>query len=200
MTSKANPNGETHDPNKMSPTKIEWNWDFDERWVNLKSIADEGLKQTFGEEGLFQLKGRCRRCWGGLIAKRGSENAPTAIRCRICGILFEGDGAEEEYRGMSDEISSNIFNMVFGEPFKYRDSGRFVNKVFPHFEREPEDEFHQRIKAEASKPAKEGWLTRSEFPPGAPGFLALQARALMSGVERLPREQIGGAVPGFGFA
>ena len=180
---------ETRDPKKMEPVKIEWNWDLDDRWVNLKSTPFQDQKSTLGEEGRFQLKGRCRRCWGGLIAKRGPKDAPTAIRCRVCGILLKGDDAEEEYRGMSDEVSSNIFNLVFnGEPFKYRDGGRFVNKVFPHIAREPEDEFHQRIKAEASKPAKDGWLRRKEFPPGAPGFLVLQARALMSGVERLPRE------------
>ena len=180
---------ETRDPKKMEPVKIEWNWDLDDRWVNLKSTPFQDQKSTLGEEGRFQLKGRCRRCWGGLIAKTGPKDAPTAIRCRVCGILLEGDAAEEEYRGMSDEVSSNIFNLVFnGEPFKYRDGGRFVNKVFPHIDREPEDKFHQRIKAEASKPAKKDWFSRREFPPGAPGFLVLQARALMSGVERLPRE------------
>ena len=179
---------ETRDPKKMGPVKIEWNWDFDDRWINLKSMQLGDQKQTFREESRFRLKGRCRRCWGGLIAKRGPEDAPTAIRCRVCGILLEGDDAKEEYQGMEAEISSNSFNMVFGEPTKYREGGKFVNKVFPHIDREPEDEFRQRIKAEASKPAKEGWLTRSEFLPGAPGFLVLQARALMSGVERLPRE------------
>ena len=147
-----------------------------------------GQKHTFGEEGRFQLKGRCRRCWGGLIGKSGPDDAPTAIRCRVCGIQFEGDDAKEEYRAMSDEISSNKFKMVFGEPTKYREGGRFVNKVFPHIDREPEDELRQRIKAKASTLAKKGWLTRNEFPPGAPGFLVLQARALMSAIERLPRE------------
>ena len=188
MTRKAQHSKDSRDSKAIEPVKIEWNQDFDDRWINLKSMTSQGQEQPFGEEGRFRLKGRCRHCWGGLIAKQAPEDAPTAIRCRVCEILLEDDDAKEEYQGMSDEISSNTFNMVFGEPFKYRDGGRFVNKVFPHIEREPEDEFRQRIKAEASKPAREPWLTRSEFPPGAPGFLVLQARALMSGVERLPRE------------
>ena len=172
---------ETRDPKKIGPMKIEWNWDLDDQWVNIHESA-------LAEGGRLRLKGRCRRCWGGLIAKSDPKDAPTAIRCRVCGILLEGADAGEEYRGMSAEESSNVFNMISGEPFKYRDVGRFVNKVFPHIDREPKDKFYQRIEAEASKPAKKGWLNRSEFPPGSPGFLVLQARALMSGVERLPRE------------
>lgn len=179
---------ETRDLKKTATAKIEWNFDFDERWINLKSIGLRDQKYTFGEEGRLRLKGRCRRCWGGLLGKKTSEEAPTAIRCRVCGILLEGDAAKEEYRGMEKEISSNCFNMAFGEPTKYREGGKFVNKVFPHIDREPEGEFRRRIKIEASKPARERWLTRREFPPGAPGFLVLQARVLMSGVERLPRE------------
>lgn len=167
---------ETREPKKIGPVKIEWNWDLDEQYIDI-------------EGDRFQVKGRCRHCWGGLIAKSDlNKDAPTAIRCRVCDILLEDDAAEQEYRGMSAEQTSNAFNMAFGMPFKYRDGGRFVNKMFPHIAREPGDKFRQRIEAEASKPAKEGWLNRREFPPGSPGFLVLQAKALMSGVERLPRE------------
>ena len=179
---------DSQDPKNVRPTKTEWNRNLDDRWVNLKSMPVGDRTHTFGEGGRFRIKGRCRRCWGGLVAKGDPDGPPAAIRCRVCDILLEGDDAKEEDQGMSDEISSNIFNMAFGEPTKYRDGGRFVNKVFPHIDRKPEDELRQRITAEASKPAREGWLTRSGFPPGSPGFLVLQAKALVSAMERLPRE------------
>ncbi len=182
-------NGEdTGRPGAIGPVKIEWNWDFDNRWHVMKSIGSGDKKCTFGEEGRFRLKGRCRRCWGGLIGKGATEYVPTAIRCRVCGILLEGDEAREEYRRMSELDASNTFQMAFGFPPKYRDDSRFVNKIFPHIDRQTAEEFHERTSAEEQKGPREGWLTRREFPGGSAGFLFLQARALMSGVQRLPRE------------
>ena len=172
----------------IGPVKIEWNWDFDDLWHEMKSIKAGDREYTLGEEGRFRLKGRCRRCWGGLIGKGGAEHTPTAIRCRVCGIQLEGDDAREEYQRMSEQNASNTFNMAFGFPPKYRDDATFVQKIFPHIDRQSKEEFRQCIKVEASKGAKDGWLTRSKFPAGSAGFLFLQARALMSGVERLPRE------------
>ena len=89
---------------------------------------------------------------------------------------------------MLEQISSNTFNMAFELPPKYRNDARFVQKIFPHIDRQSAEEFHRLTSAEAQKGSKEGWLTRNEFPAGSAGFLFLQARALMSGVERLPRE------------
>ena len=185
---ETDPSEKTDEPKTSGPVKIEWNWDFDDLWHEMKSIKLGGQKHTLGKEGRFRLKGRCRRCWGGLIGKSGAECAPTAIRCRVCGILLEGDAAREEYQRMSDQNASNTFNMALGLPLKYRDGATFVHKVFPYIDRQSRDEFRQHINAEASKGTKDGWLTRSQFPAGSAGFLFLQARALMSGVERLPRE------------
>ena len=182
-------NGEdTGRPGTIGPVKIEWNQDFDNRWHVLKSIGLGDKKYTFGEEGRFRLKGRCRRCWGGLIGKGAREDVPTAIRCRVCGILLEGDEAREEYRRMSEQDDSNTSQMVFGFPPKYRDDARFVSKIFPHIDRQTAEEFHERTSAAAQEGSRAGWLTRREFPGGSAGFLFLQARVLMSGVERLPRE------------
>ena len=89
---------------------------------------------------------------------------------------------------MSDQDASNTSQMAFGFPPKHRDVARFVSKIFPHMDRQSAEEFHERTSAEAQKGPREGWLTRSQFPGGSAGFLFLQARALMSGVERLPRE------------
>ena len=185
---ETDPTEKTDKPKTIGSVKIEWNRDFDDLWHEMKSIKAGDREYTLGEEGRFRLKGRCRRCWGGLIGKGGAEHTPTAIRCRVCGIQLEGDDAREEYQRMSEQNASNTFNMAFGFPPKYRDDATFVQKIFPHIDRQSKEEFRQRIKVEASKGAKDGWLTRSKFPAGSAGFLFLQARALMSGVERLPRE------------
>ena len=188
MSMEIDPKEETDERKSTGSVKIEWNWDFDNRWHVMKSVGSEDEKSTFGQEGRFRLKGRCRRCWGGLIGKDATDEVPTAIRCRVCGILLEGDEAREEYRRMSDQDASNTSQMAFGFPPKHRDDARFVSKIFPHMDRQSAEEFHERTSAEAQKGPREGWLTRSQFPGGSAGFLFLQARALMSGVERLPRE------------
>ena len=113
---------------------------------------------------------------------------PTAIRRRVCGILLEGDEAREEYRRMSKLDASNTIQMALGLRPKYRDDSRFVSKIFPHIDHQSAEELHKRTSAAVEKVPRKGWLTRREFPEGSAGFLFLQARALMSGVERLPRE------------
>ena len=188
MTTETENGEEAGKPQTSGPVKIEWNWDFDNRWHQMKSIGSGDEKYTFGEDGRFRLKGRCRRCWGGLLGKGASEDVPTAIRCRVCGILLEGDEAREEYRRMSEQDASNTFQIAFDLPPKYRDDARFVSKIFPYIDRQTTEEFHERTNAEAQKESRKGWLTRREFPGGSAGFLFLQARALISGVERLPRE------------
>ena len=188
MTTNTGDEREVGGPKTIGPFEIEWNWDFDNVWHEMKSIGAGDRTYMFGEEGRFRLKGRCRRCWGGLIGKRGEEHEPTAIRCRVCGLLLEGREAREEYRRMSEQSGSNTFQMVFGFPPKYRDDAVFVQKIFPHFDRQDAEEFDRRTRAEAKKGPREGWLTRSQFPAGSAGFLVLQGRALMRGVEELPRE------------
>ena len=182
-------NGEsTGRPRPIGPVKIEWNLDLDNRWIELKSVGSGENKHSFGEEGRIRLKGRCRRCWGGIIGKGDAGAQPTALRCRVCGFLLEGDDAKEEHRRMSEQDASNSFQMAFGSPPKYRDDARFVSKVFAHFDRLTSGEFAERTSTAARGEPKAGWLNRKEFPGGSAGFLLLQARALMSGVERLPRE------------
>ena len=107
---------------------------------------------------------------------------------RVCGILLEGDDAREEYEWMQHQSSQNTFNMAVGLPPKYREGAKFVHKIFPYMDRQSEDEYRRCVDVEASKGSRERWLTRSKFPAGSAGFLFLQARALMSGIERLPRE------------
>ena len=188
MTMQPDPSDKTGAPMKVGPVKIEWNWDLDEQWDQITSIKVGDQVYRPSEEGRVRFKGRCKRCWGGLIAKVDGNHPPEAIRCRVCGLLLEGDAAKDEFQRMSAEERSTTFHMALGQVPKYSDNGTFVQKVFPHIDRQSETEFHQRVMAAASKGTRDGRLTRSGFPAGSAGMLFLQARALMSGVERLPRE------------
>ncbi|MCY3665389.1 MAG: hypothetical protein OXH81_07005 [Gemmatimonadetes bacterium] len=173
--------GQADASNTRGPVKIEWNWDLDDEWINLGDFRP-------GDEGRARLKGRCKRCWGGLIGRTDDEHLLTGIRCRVCDLLLEGDDAKDEYERMSKESGLNMLNMGWGHAPKYSDDATFVQKVFPHMDRQIREEFLQRVEEQASEGNKNGWLTRSDFPAGSAGFLFLQARVLMSGVERLPRE------------
>ena len=145
---------ETRDPKKMGPVKIEWNWDLDDDWLEIKSIESGDQKSVLGEEGRFRLKGRCRRCWGGLIGKKDAGHEPMAIRCRVCGLLLEGNEAREEYERMSKEGGLNTSGMVLGMRPKYRDDATFVQKLFPYMDRLSAEEFSQRVRDQAQKGSK----------------------------------------------
>ena len=179
---------ETNNANALHRVTVEWDRDFDSQWRDLKTAKFGDSEYELGEKGQFRVKGRCKRCWGGLLGKSGVDHVPVAIRCRVCGILLEGDDAAEEYQRMSKEDALHMLNLAFGFPLTYRDDATFVQKVFPHIDRQSETEFRQRVASEIAKGSRPGWLTRSAFPAGSAGYLALQARALMSGVERLPRD------------
>ena len=168
--------GHRGEVDRSQSTKAEWNWN-----VEMKCKGEYLL----GEEGHYEvkLKGRCKNCWGELIAKGLPTPAPTAIRCLVCGILLEGEAASEEFQRMSEQEASISFKMgLHRSPPEYRDDATFVYKTFPY----SLDEICEPISGKASQGRKGGgWLTRDSFPEGSPGLLFMQAKLLMSGVERL---------------
>ncbi len=179
--------GDKHEP-PTTVGSVEVEWDLDNQWREINRVGGQAYKP--GEEVKIRVKGRCKRCWGGLIAKRHSEGGfpPDALRCRVCGKTLEGDKAKEEFQRMSNEEAQNMMNVAFEIAPRYSDNGEFVQKFFPPMDRLSKNDFRQRVKGRAGKVAQDGWLTRNDFPEGSAGFLFLQARALMSGVEGLPRE------------
>lgn len=157
----------------LATTKMEWGSNM-EKEVSLYLAPDPFNKAT--------EKGRCKRCWGGLIGKKDDFGAVTGIKCLICGKILEGSAAQEEEERMSNESGLNLMNMLLGRYPEYGD-GVFAYKVFPHVGRLTEDEIKKRIrsKTEASG-GKQRKLTRNEFTEGTPGFFYLQATALMAGL------------------
>ena len=144
MTTEIENGEEAGKPQVSGRVKIEWNWDLDDEGQQIKSIGLGAQKYVLGDEGRFGLKGRCRRCWGGLIGKTDAGHEATAIRCRVCDIMLEGDEAREEYERMSKESSLNTSAMVLGIRPKYRDDATFVQKIFPYVDRLSSEEFSHR--------------------------------------------------------
>lgn len=177
-----NPNSDALDQKAEDPilTKREWSWDFD---CLVHEI--EGM----GPESRFRLKGRCTRCWGGLIGKgHGDGMAPSSIRCRVCEIQLEGDEARDEFQRMQAQAHTNTSAIAYGLPIKYREGATFVHKLFPYIERLSKTELRERTKEVIGTKCGKDPLTRDSFPIGSVGFLILQAQTLMFGVEELPWE------------
>ena len=174
------------------PVRIKWGFDFDLKEPSVLTMALDP-----GEVRAVQ-KGRCRACWGRLVGRVDRKtNEWSGIRCRVCGRTLEGEDAESEFRRMTNESIMNMMNFPLGRASKYDEKAKFVQKLFPAVEREAGERFSQRIEANAAQGGKEGWLTRNEFPLGSPGYFFLQAKVLMSGVERIPRDMTVASFPNF---
>ena len=65
---------------RVGAVPVEWGVDMD------------GMSTTstwLGDEQKFSTKGRCKRCWGGLLARADDGHTWTGIRCRVCGVRLE---------------------------------------------------------------------------------------------------------------
>lgn len=131
----------------------------------------------------FELRGRCRRCWGPTRGRTDAERRVTGIKCLVCNMLLEGEEAYEEDERAFKEATLNALNMNFGHLPKYG-AGPFAIKVYPPRKSITEDKLLKRVslaKKRHPKPPRK-LLTRQDFPPGSPGWLFLQAKVLIEGV------------------
>lgn len=159
----------------VATIKIEWGMDLDKVSTDW-SIAG-------GEPQSTTLKGRCKRCWGGLVARLDDNHQITGIKCRVCGKLLEGEPARLEHARMGNEGAISTLNMDMRWLPRYTDDGTFVQKVMPACEPLPKEAIATRIKSRAAGGRQKQRLTRFDFPPGSPGFFMLQASVLMASVE-----------------
>ena len=163
-------------------------WDFDDRWTEMNNVVVGNEQHIFGEEGRFRTKWRCRDCWGGIFGKGENKDVPTVIWCRVCGFQLEGNDAKEEYQRMLEQEAYNTGLVALGFSPKYDYNAQFVTKIFPHIDRLTPDEFRSRTSVKAQEIPRKNWRTRRHFPAGSAGFMLLQAKVLLSGIERMPRE------------
>ena len=161
----------------IASIEIEWNLDMDN--MSVRFPENRGPE---GYDNELKTKGRCKACWGSLIARENRDTREvTGIRCRVCCKLLDGSEATEEYARMSKECDSNVFNLFFDQPLSYGD-GICVLKLFPRRNDFTEQDLNKRIEEKAAEGGKSGKLTRNHFPVGSPGLLLLQAELLMDGL------------------
>lgn len=124
-----------------------------------------------------------------MIGRKGDlEEGWAQVRCRVCDVMLESADANLEVERMEREATFNLLNMRWGRVPKYREEAVFVQKLFPSVPRQDGDEVNARIRRKMAEGGKKRFLTRSGFPPGAPGLLFVQAGILMAGLERMPFE------------
>jgi len=161
------------------------NGSFDE-WINFDDRAPDDVDP--GPARSVEITGRCNKCWGPLTGtKEGQDGRWTRIECQLCDNSVDGEEAEAEARSMRSEMEANLASARVGSPPKYRPDACFVLKIRPDMDRDKQ-QVASRIAASRAKTRKGRWLSRNEIPEGAAGYLFLQARALLSGVEGLTHE------------
>ena len=125
---------------------------------------------------------RCKACWGSLFGKRHASGEFTEIRCRVCGIMVEGEAATKEHRRIYEEGQDNALRIRCGDDPEYGE-GPFLQKAIILEETLSEAEVRTRILQKLSENrGKKQVLTRSTFPLGTAGNLYMQAKILISGV------------------
>lgn len=165
-------------PAAGSTTEIEWGADLDSltfRWTGWDGTAQEA-----------RVKGRCARCWGGLVARhddRHNRHQITGIKCRTCGEKLEGEAAREEDARMHNEHAANRESVSSGRLPRYADDATFVLKTFPALERMSPDDFCARVDRSKATPSARNKIDRNDFPTGSPGYFVCQATTLMASVE-----------------
>ena len=143
--------------------------------------AEVGPARAVGAEG------RCRRCWGSVVAFRRKDGLYTHIECLVCGESAEGEAAQQEVATMLRQGEDNLPRARTGRCSEYTGNPRFVMKLLPDMDRDTA--WYDRCLAETlrSKPRRH-YLDRRDFPAGEAGYLFAQARLLVEGLNRLPRK------------
>ena len=145
-----------------------------------------------------EISGRCAKCWGPATGTKAGNDQWVRIECRLCGQALDGQDAQHEIASMCREAAANLPRARVGRRSEYRERARFVLKMLPDMDRDPQ-RFRHRTEASARAVRERGRLTRREFPPGTPGYLYAQARAFLSGMESLSHETSAIALSDFDF-
>ena len=154
---------------------IEWGGDLD-------SFTFRGTDWD-GSPYEARVKGRCARCWGGLVSRPDDRHQVTGIKCRVCGEKLRGEAAREEHTRMFSEHAANLGNVSSGRLPRYADDATFVLKTFPVREDMSPADLCARISRAQATSNTRNKIDRNDFPPGSPGYFVLQATVLMASVE-----------------
>lgn len=168
-----------HVPATDSAIEIDIEWGVDLESLTFRWTGWDGTDQE------ARVKGRCARCWGGLVARHDDRHQVTGIKCRVCGEKLEGEAARDEDARMHNEHAANRENVSSGRLPRYADNATFVLKTFPAREHLSPDDFFARVRRAQAAGSARNKIDRNAFPPGSPGYFVLQATTLMASVEHI---------------
>ena len=152
-----------------------------------------------GPARMVDIAGRCTDCWGSAVGRMDGNGRWIRIECRVCGRRVDAGDAEREAKRMTLEAERNFPRVRVGRGAVYHENARFVLKMLPDMDRN-KVEFEKRVDdAKRRTQPKPKRLTRCDFPEGTPGYLYLQACALVSGLGALPREMSAISLSDFDF-
>ncbi len=173
------------------------NENFDQ-WLDFDDRAPED--HTPGPARRVEIGGRCTECWGPVAGKKEGGGRWTRIECKLCDRSVNEDDAEREAKSMQREAENNLQQARVGQATKYREGASFVLKLLPDRDRDKKQVDGRIAASLAAGPRKGPWLSRKEIEQGTAGYLYLQARAFLSGVENLTHEMSAIALSDFDFA
>ena len=140
------------------------------------------------------FKGRCRTCWGDLLAK-GATGAPEnveEIQCRICGEEAKEAEAGKELEAMWAHALKNEGEMSSNEVYltnSYPQNAKFCYKVIlGRRVRARKEVFEESRLREYEGKSRKIWIGRREYPPGHVGFLFSQAKMFTDSTSRIEQE------------
>ena len=155
--------------------------DFDRR----RDFDDRGPgDRKPGPARAVEISARCERCWGPVAGRKDESDRWIRIECQLCGLAVNGQEAEREAESMQRESEDNLPRARVGLASKYRQEPKFVLKLMPEMDRD-KAAVDRRMTDRAVEKKTRGMLDRGDFPPGTAGYLYLQARAFLSGMENL---------------
>lgn len=161
---------------------LNWRLHFQDRAPDDPSV---------GPARIVDIAGRCTDCWGSVVASVDGDGRWIRIECGTCDQRVGAEDAEREVQRMRLEADRNMPKVRVGGAPEYDQKARFVLKILPDMDRD-KAEFEQRVDDAKGRaqPKQQGGrqLTRRRFAKGTPGYLYLQACALVSGLDFMPQE------------
>ena len=146
-----------------------------------------------------EVAGRCVRCWAPIEGAGTQDGRWTHVECRLCGHAVDGEEAEQEAKAMLLEMEDNLKPARVGRAPKYRQGARFVLKIMPDIVRSSPQQIARRKKATSATKKRGHRINRHDVPLGDAGYLYLQARVILAGIESLLNEMSAIALTDFDF-
>ena len=158
-----------------------------------QDLPDRAVDDSaIGPARRVDIAGRCANCWGQCLEVVDGNDRRLELACGVCEQRVGEEDVELETKRMESELARNLHGARVGLAAEYDESARFVLKILPNMDMD-KAKFRQRVEEAkqraSSRSTRRGKITRHDFGErGTPGFLFMQASALVSGLGLLPRD------------